>query len=139
MKKIIVLLVVALTALVNSCKSEKESKQMNQVMAIHDEVMPKMGQLGKLVGELKEMENDSTEIGREYKETRIDLQKANEAMMGWMQDFGNRFTPEEILDGKELPERKKQWLNEEEEKVKAVRNMINTSIEKAENLLGKQE
>jgi hypothetical protein len=122
-----------------ACKEEKGNFQMKEVMEIHDEVMPKMGKLGSLVGELNSKENDSTEIGRQYREARIDLQEANEAMMDWMQNFGNRFTPDEILNGAELSEQKKQWLDEEEEKVKALKEQISTSIENAENLLGRED
>jgi len=130
MRKFMILAFVTLVTFATSCKAEKESKQMKEVMAVHDEVMPKMGQLG--------MENDSTDIGKQYKEARIDLQEANEAMMSWMQGFGDRFTPDEILNGKELPEQKQKWLDEEEEKVKAMREQINSSIEKAQGLLKKE-
>jgi len=138
MKKIMLMATIALTMFATSCNGKKESTQMKEVMAIHDEVMPKMGQLGKLVGELKGMENDSTEIGKQYKEARIDLQDANKAMMDWMQNFGNRFAPDEIMKGAELSEQKQQWLDEEEEKVKALRDQINSSIENAQGLLGKE-
>ena len=137
MKKILLMIVMAMTAFVTSCKEENDSKQMNQVMAVHDEVMPKMGQLGKLVGELKEKENDSTDIGKSYKEARMELQDANQTMMDWMQNFGKRFTPDEILNGAALSDQKKQWLNEEEEKAKAMRDKVNSSIANAENVLGK--
>lgn len=133
------LVTVAFIAFGTSCKEEKDTTQMKEVMAVHDEVMPKMGQLGKLVGQLKGMENDSTKMGMEYQKARIDLQEANEAMMDWMQGFGNRFTPDEILNGKELPKKKQQWLDEEEEKVRALREQINSSIEKAQGLLGKKD
>ena len=56
-----------------------------------------------------------------------------------MQGFGNRFDSEEILNGKTLSEEKKQWLNEEEEKVKIVKEKINTSITNAEALLGNNQ
>lgn len=139
MKKFILLVTIVLTAFATSCKEEKESTQMKEIMAVHDEVMPKMGQFGKLVGELNGMENDSTEMGKQYKEARIELQDANKAMMDWMQNFGNRFTPDEIMKGAELPEQKKQWLDEEEEKVKALREQINSSIENARELLEKAD
>jgi len=58
-------------------------------------------------------------------------------MMDWMKDFGDRFNHEEILEGKELTEEKQQWLNEEEEKVKEVKEKINGSIARAEALLAK--
>lgn len=139
MKKIVLLVSLALTTFATSCKEEKESTQMKEVIAIHDETMPKMGQLGKLVGDLKGMENDSTEIGRQYKEARKDLQEAHKAMMDWMQNFGNRFTPDEIMNGKELSEQKRKWLDEEEEKAKALRDQINSSIENAKDLLDKED
>ncbi|KAA2219538.1 hypothetical protein [Maribacter flavus] len=121
-----------------SCKEEKKEtspSQMEQVMAIHDEVMPKMGQLGKLVGQLKPMADSLGTDSPQAKAMR-DLQDANKSMMDWMQGFGDRFEPEEIMDGKELSEEKKQWLKEEEEKVKEVKEKINSSIANAEALLG---
>ncbi|MGB7394388.1 MAG: hypothetical protein WA913_08350 [Pricia sp.] len=139
MKRASILIAVVLMAFVSSCKEEKENTQMKEVMAVHDEVMPRMGKLGSLVGELNSKENDSTEIGRKYKEARIDLQEANEAMMDWMQGFGNRFTPDEILNGAELSEQKKQWLDEEEEKMRAVKERIDSSIANAKELLGKED
>ncbi|MGI9549914.1 MAG: hypothetical protein ACR2MT_01840 [Aurantibacter sp.] len=123
-------------ALLMSCKEEKkaDTTQMKKVMAIHDEVMPKMSTLGNMVGDLSEKE-DSTEIGIKYTEARKELQDAHKSMMDWMKGFGDRFDSDEILNGKELSEEKKKWLDEEEEKVIALKNQINESIEKAEKLL----
>ena len=140
MKKIIPLSFLVISLAFVSCKQEKKkaesSTQMEQVMAIHDEVMPKMGKLGKLVGELKS-KVDTTESGQNYEAAMKDLQAANRSMMDWMRDFGLRFDSDEILEGKALTEEKQQWLNEEEVKVKALREQINSSIEKAEALLSK--
>lgn len=138
--KYILSVFLTLSILLFSCKDEKKTEegptQMEQVMAIHDEVMPKMGKLGKLVGELK-TKVDTTEVGQQYEVAMKELQAANESMMSWMMTFGDRFDSDEILNGKELNEQKKEWLNEEEEKVKALQEQINSSIEKAEALLGK--
>lgn len=139
MKKIILLL--ALIFVAASCKEQKketqnDTTQMQEVMAIHDEVMPKMSKLGKLVAELK-TKVDTTETGRQYEAAMKDLQAAHKAMMDWMQGFGDRFDSDEILNGKELTPQKQQWLDEEEEKVKALREQINLSIERAEKLLKK--
>ena len=103
-------------------------------MAIHDEVMPKMGKLGRLVAELKE-KVDTTETGQEYESAMKDLQAAHSSMMDWMQGFGERFDSDEILHGKELTAQKEEWLDEEEEKVRALKQQINSSIERAEDLL----
>lgn len=120
------------------CKEEKKvsnkNTQMKEVMAVHDELMPKMGKIGRLVGELDKIE-DSTETGQMYRAAKIDLQEANKAMMDWMKELGERFDYEEIMKGKELTEQKQQWLNEEEEKVKVLKEKINGSIERAEKLL----
>ncbi|WP_076453437.1 hypothetical protein [Zobellia uliginosa] len=136
MKKIIMALVIACTVIAVSCKSKEESNQMKTVMAIHDDVMPEMGKIGKLVGELSSKE-DSTEIGLEYKKARKDLQAAHKSMMDWMQNFGSRFTSDEILNGAALSKEKQAWLNEEETNIEKVRDQINGSIKNAEELLKK--
>jgi hypothetical protein len=140
MKKFFNILAVVLLISSISCKDEKKeaakasNEQMKKVMAIHDEVMPKMSAMGSIVGELSSKE-DSTEIGLQYKAARRDLQDAHKAMMDWMQGFGSRFDSDEILNGKELTEQKQIWLDEEEEKVKALRKQIYSSIENAEKIL----
>ena len=64
-----------------------------------------------------------------------DLQDSHKSMMDWMQGFGTRFDPDEILDRKALSPQKQEWLNEEEEKVNALKDQINISIARAEKLL----
>ena len=140
MKKLFTLLTIVGLLSVTSCKESKkaeETSRMEQVMDIHNEVMPKMGTLGKLVGQLKPMADS---LGAESIEAKAmkDLQQANKSMMDWMQGFGNRFDYEEIMNGKELSEEKEQWLKEEEVKVKKVKEDINSSIQRAEEILKKQ-
>ncbi|MBD1260338.1 hypothetical protein HZY62_07050 [Maribacter polysiphoniae] len=141
MKKFLSLIAVVFLISNISCKDEKKAdenaseNQMAKVMAIHDEVMPKMSVMGKMVGELSSKE-DSTELGLQYKNARKGLQDAHKAMMDWMQGFGNRFDSDEILNGKALTPQKQSWLDEEEVKIKALREQINTSIANAEKLLG---
>ncbi len=128
--------------LIISCKENKKEETgpstvtMKEVMAIHDEVMPKLGSFGSLVGELSTKE-DSTEIGLKYKSAREDLQSAHKTMMDWMRGFGDKFNSDEILNGKALTEEKQKWLEEEEVKIKALREQINKSVENAESLLNK--
>lgn len=140
MKNILVLsLVLSLFAM--GCKEEKKketapvaSTQMKEVMAIHDEVMPKMGKVGRLVGKLKPMV-DTTAQGKRYEKAMKDLQAANTSMMKWMQDFGDQFDSDEIMNGKALSEQKKLLLNVEEENIKVVKQQIESSIANAEALL----
>ncbi|TDS12676.1 hypothetical protein DFQ03_3134 [Maribacter caenipelagi] len=140
MKKILYTLVIATFLTFTSCKENKKTEEpskMEHVMSIHDEVMPKMGTLGKLVGQLKPMADSLGAESAEFKAMK-DLQEANRSMMDWMQGFGDRFDAEEIMNGKELSDEKKAWLKEEEEKVQQVKENINSSIERAEEILGKQ-
>ena len=143
MKINLLTLAAVVSLLIFSCKEEPKNTQagassskMEEVMAIHDEVMPKMSTIGKLVAELKP-KADTTAQGLPYKEAMTDLQDAHKSMMDWMKGFGDRFDSDEILNGKELSPEKKVWLLEEEVKVKALREQINGSIENAEKLLEK--
>jgi len=140
MKRKSILYVSVAFLLCAACKQEAKEKKspsaMQNVMAVHDGIMPKMGTIGKLVAELN-AKVDSTEAGIPYEAAKKDLQAAHKAMMDWMRGFGDRFSPDEIMNGKELTEEKQQWLAEEELKIKAVSEQFNTSIEKAEKLLGK--
>ena len=130
---------ITLLFIVTSCKTEPKkaeatTSKMQEVMAVHDEVMPKMSTISKLVAQLKPMA-DSTETGKEYMSAMKDLQAAHKSMMDWMQGFGARFDSDEILNGKELSAEKKQWLLEEEKKVSQLKKDINGSISRAEELL----
>lgn len=144
MKKYILIVVTLVMTLALGCKENKktdvslEATQMKRVMALHDEVMPKMSGMSSLAGELSSKE-DSTEMGLKYKKARRDLQEANTSMMDWMQSFSSRFDSEEIIEGKELSPTKKEWLNEEEEKILNVKEKMLTSIKNAKELLEKEE
>lgn len=138
MKKISLVILSVFILTVTACKEEKkqvmETSQMKEVMAIHDEVMPKMSELGKLVSQLKPMA-DSLGMESAPAKAILDLQNANKSMMDWMQGFGNKFDSEEIMKGKALSKEKVELLKEEEEKINKVKEQINTSIENAQNLL----
>ncbi|WP_321825833.1 hypothetical protein [Maribacter dokdonensis] len=141
MKNILYIATIAIFISFTSCKESKETEtetsKMSEVMAIHDEVMPKMGTLGKLVGQLKPMADSLGVESVEFKAMK-DLQEANRSMMDWMQGFGDRFDADEILNGKDLSDEKKKWLLEEEEKVKQVKENINSSIANAEKILSEK-
>lgn len=109
---------------------------MEEVIAIHDEVMPKMTDISKLVGELKP-KVDTTAMGLEYAAAMKNLQDSHTSMMDWMQDFGGKFDFDEIQNGKSLSEEKQTWLDQEEAEVKELRDQINKSIAEARQLLGK--
>lgn len=132
----IVLLFVLFTI---NCKNENkviinEKSQMEEVLEVHDEVMPKMGKIGNLINQIdtKIQETDSTEV---LVNASQDLKDSHKEMMDWMKGFGERFDSDEILKGKALTDEKQTFLDEEEAKIKALRDKINSSIQNAEVLL----
>ena len=118
-----------------SCKPEKEgTSRMQEVVAVHDSVMPKMARIGQLVATLKPLA-DTTAEGRAYQEAMEDLQDAHQSMMDWMKGFGDRFDYAEIMEGKALSAEKAGWLEEEAVKVQDMAEQVNGSIARAEELL----
>ncbi|MEO9512404.1 MAG: hypothetical protein ABJN84_02790 [Flavobacteriaceae bacterium] len=132
MKKILRLIPIII-ALVSFQTKAQEVSQMKLVMDIHDEVMAKMSTTVKLVHRLSGKTDSS-----EYETAINDLKASNKSMVVWMEGFGKRFDADEMMKGKQLTDQKKVWLNEEEVKVKALRDQINSSIERAETLLAKE-
>ncbi len=138
-RKIPLALILGMAMLLGACGEEKKPPtRMEQVIAIHDSVMPEMNTISRLVGRLKPLA-DSTETGQPYRKAMEDLQEAHTAMMDWMKGFGDRFDHAEIMEGKELSAEKQEWLKEEEEKVKEMADMVNRSIARARDLLDQKE
>ena len=120
-----------------SCAEKKQTDtRMQEVIAVHDSVMPKMGQIGQLISQLKPLADSSASDSR-YTDAIADLQQANTAMMDWMQGFGDRFDYAEIQEGKTLSVQKSEWLDEELVSVKEMARAMNESISRAESLLNK--
>ncbi|HYG01365.1 MAG TPA: hypothetical protein VD927_02920 [Chryseosolibacter sp.] len=98
----------------------------NEVMKIHDEVMPKMNDIHKKKTELKNMLKDNADLPAAEKtsiEQRIArLDSANESMMIWMREF-------EPIPDSMGEEKAKAYLEGEMEKVKKVRERILKALE----------
>ncbi len=141
MKKILFMATMAcLLFIASSCQSDdpnhiKEEALKDELMVIHDEVMPKMGEVNKLRNELvtlseKSNTTDSLAIAS-IKETIQYLEQADEGMMDWMGEFKRPSklrkskTHEEILA----------YLEDEKQKVQKVKEDINGSIEAAVAIL----
>jgi len=133
------LLLLILTMAVTSCKNgEKKSEgptQMEEVMAVHDNLMPKMSDISSLMSEL-ETKIDSSESSAKYQKAIDDLAASHTAMMDWMKDFGAKFDVDEILRGKPLTEQKQQLLDQEQQEVDELKKQIESSIANAKSLLG---
>ncbi|WP_425635799.1 hypothetical protein ACPUEN_10285 [Algoriphagus yeomjeoni] len=138
MKRTILFLIFSSFLLVKACgpKSPSENEILREeVIAVHDEVMPKMGNLKSLerralekVGELeKGSPQDSAKI-QEYKALAYDLNHAHEAMFKWMRQY-------EPKDGEQSPEEIKQYLEEQMVLVSAVNVEMKEVLAKADELL----
>lgn len=123
----IVLLVLALS--IYSCKGpvEKNNSQMESVVAVHDELMPKMVEITRLQEQLTSALPDSVRTKEQVK-TIDDLGLAHDAMMTWMRDFGQAFDFEEITQGKPLTESKQDSLDKYEQSVLELQDQMLSAI-----------
>lgn len=117
-----------------ACTS-KNTELKEEVIAIHDEVMPHMGKLQSLQKELTEKADllaleDS--VGQreqilDLRNTAADLGLAYEGMFVWMRQF-------EPDQGELTEEEYEAYLNDQKILVKKVNQDINRALEKAEEL-----
>jgi regulator of replication initiation timing len=107
----------------------------DQVMAVHDEVMPKTGEIYQLKKELQEKVAKSPDLAVEKKKQLdqiiTELDSADHLMMDWM----HKFDP---LPDSVNQEAAREYLENEMEKIKKVRELINGTIQKAKDEIGKK-
>ena len=106
-----------------------------QVMGIHDEVMPKTDEIYKLKKELQDKITKSPEMAADKKKALdqmiYELDSADDSMMDWM----HKFNP---LPDSANQEKAREYLENEMEKIKKVRELINGSIQKAKDEVAKK-
>ncbi len=123
-----------------SCTEKKHANShedlMQAVMAVHDEVMPKMGdimkykkQIGEKIQELQAI-GDSTnqEAISKLQKVSDDLEKSHMQMMDWMHEFNSDFKgmkEEDIL----------KYLNEEKAKIEQVGQLAESTLKEALEIL----
>jgi hypothetical protein len=109
----------------------------NQMMDVHDEVMPKMDDIMKLKRELQDQIANSPDMVLERKQELenviSNLDSASNAMMSWMHRI-HEFDP--LADSVDQ-EKARDYLESEMEEIKKVKELINESIEKAKSEAGK--
>jgi len=123
--------------LIIGCKSEKVdpklSSLMDEVMAIHDEVMPKTGAINKNKKALKKMLTpmieDTTKLRNQLLDTILELEDAEEGMMDWMANYKSK--PSKLKEGVDPMA----YYLEEKKKITEVKNKMLSSIENAKVLL----
>lgn len=120
-----------LTVLLIGCQQKGNQELYDEVMKVHDEVMPKMNDIHKAKQQLKnEITNtpDITEARKTELETIIvKLDSANEGMMVWMREFNPP------PDSKGV-DQARDYLKKEKEKVEKVKKDITEALEKAKGL-----
>ena len=128
---------------ITACGTDEKAEQAklrDEVYAIHDEVMPEMGRINKFKRDAEVMANEylndsiasNDEMAMELENLVLELIDADESMMKWMRTLKNDFegmTHEEIVAF---------WEGHKVE-AKEVRQKINSSLEKANDLLKQEE
>jgi archaellum component FlaC len=100
----------------------------DEVMKVHDEVMPKMDDIYKLKGQLKEKIDNTPGMAadkkKEIESIILRLDSASEGMMVWMRKFNP--LPDSLGE-----EQAKEYLEGEMEKIKKVREDVRKALEDA--------
>jgi len=100
----------------------------DEVMKVHDEVMPKMNDIYKLKQDLKKILDESKDLTEDKKKeieaTIANLDSASNGMMVWMRQFNP--LPDSLGE-----EKAREYLENEMEKVKKVKEDILEAMEKA--------
>jgi hypothetical protein len=126
-------LTISIIASLMACQKNAEDKQkvmIDEVMAIHDEVMPKMDDIMTLKGSLDsaiKVSPDSVKAKQLY----VALDSADNQMMDWMQAYN----PDQVKGKSE--EEVTKYYAEEKAKIASVKELTNKSIEEAKGFLGK--
>jgi hypothetical protein len=141
MKIVRITLILTLVLFFQACgPSQKElnTERRSEVIAIHDEVMPKMGQLKSFekkalqrAEEFAAMDTVDAVKVQEMKELAFELDQAYEAMFVWMRQY-------ETEDGDRTPEEVKVYLEEQMISVSEVNRMMKAALSKADSLLNNQ-
>lgn len=131
-------LVFTLFIFIQACgnKQVEENKtQREQVIAVHDEVMPKMGQLKSMekaaLQKAEELQNSDTPDQKKIdalKNLAAQLNQAYEGMFVWMRQYNTE-------DGEKTPEEVKAYLEEQLVLVSKVNEDIKAALAEAELLL----
>tara|TARA_A100000171_G_C2129695_1_gene145881 strand:+ start:475 stop:882 length:408 start_codon:yes stop_codon:yes gene_type:complete len=132
MKRAFSLFVIILFVFACEKKEDKFDTLKTEVFAIHDEVMPKMGELMSLKKKVLDKVEGSANPD-ELRDIALSLEKAQEGMMSWMNDWSKNSTPH--VNNESTEEEKMTFINAEIVRVKKVKEDINSSIAAAKKAL----
>jgi hypothetical protein len=111
-------------------KDDPNQALYDQVMAVHNEVMPKTGEIYQLKKELKDKILVEPGRSKDFEQAIAELDSADHSMMDWMHKFNE---PDSVTQ-----EVAREYLENEMVKINQVKELINTSIQKAKDQLGKK-
>lgn len=128
--------IVVLIAILVACGGAKEEKDpvsdlKEEVIAVHDEVMPKMGELRKVEKLLRSKADSLSEadslVANRHVAAADAIEHANEGMMNWMRNFDPNFegTEEEIL----------KYLDDQKKSIEQVKQKMLQSLDTGKALL----
>ncbi|NUO03043.1 MAG: hypothetical protein HUU01_20735 [Saprospiraceae bacterium] len=124
----------------SACNTEQsaQEKLWDEVMAVHDEVMPKMGDLNRLSRDIRAQLDTVPPIDTLQKLQQLDLliriEKAEEGMMLWMNELV-------VLDDLRATKSHKEimrYLENEKQRIGAVRDSMMAGIQAGEAELGRE-
>mgnify|MGYP006209256321 FL=1 len=114
---------------------EENKAHREQIIAIHDEVMPKMGQLKSMekaalqkAEELQKSDSPDQAKIEALKNLATQLNQAYEGMFVWMRQYSTE-------DGEQAPEQIKAYLDEQLVLVSKVNEDIKAALAQADSLL----
>jgi len=128
-------------ALLVGCSDQKKSavdELKDNVMAVHDEVMPKMGDIMKYKKQLNNRIDELVDDGAEENAEKIaelkkavdNLDNSHKDMMNWMHQFNSNF--DDMVEDEIM-----KYLNEQMKKIENVANTTNAALKNAEEILSK--
>ena len=132
MKKLKVLIPIILLTSLSACdkKPDNQKIMIDEVMAIHDEVMPKMDEIMSLKSSLDSVSKVSSDSVK-ARELSSALEVADNKMMDWMEEYNP-----DLLKGKSADEITKYYADEKA-KISGVKDLTDKSIEDAKAFLSK--
>ncbi len=133
--QIVFLLVIVTACNQTAQQQQEEQKRWEEMMAIHDEVMPKMADINALSRQLKEklavLDTTQTEAQQKLRQTIEALSAAEDGMMTWMAEIEPLSTLRETKKHEEIMT----YLAEELKKVTKVKEDMLRSIELGQQAL----
>lgn len=126
----ILLLLGTMMCIIISCKDSTDDKVKvlhNEVMEIHDLIMPRMSEIHELKGKLRASLSPGSDSTHVYS-LLTQLNKADDAMMGWMSDF---HVPQETSSF----DKSKAFYQEEKTKILRVKSIMEVAIDSSSAFL----